>query len=87
MKIMQESLYYQAHIERSLCWFVIAALKSFEHVCFDRTLDPEESLFEFYVSPDTKDIFLEVMDYFQKQGLVSNLRQLPNRITVLGEDV
>lgn len=84
---MQESLYYQARIERSLCWFVIASLKSFEHVCFDRTLNPEESLFEFYVSPDTKDIFEEVMHYFQARNLVFDLKQLPNRITVLGEDV
>ena len=84
---MNESLYYQANVERSKCWFVVAALKSFEHVCFDRTLDKEASLFEFFVAPDMRDIFLEVMAYFEKKNLVRNLRELPNRITRLGEQV
>lgn len=84
---MQESIYYQAHIDRQLCWFVLAAFKSFEHLCFDRTLNAEENLIEFYVSPQANNVFLEIMDYFQKQNLVFNVRQLPNRITVLGQDV
>lgn len=84
---MLESIYYQAHIDRQLCWFVLAALKSFEHLCFDRTLNAEENLIEFYVCPQANDVFLEIMDYFKKQNLVFNLRQLPNRITQLGQEV
>ena len=82
-----QSIYYQAHVDRPLCWFVIATLKSFEHLCFDRTLDAEENIIEFYVSPQGNDVFLEVMDYFKKENLIFNLQQLPNRITELGQEV
>lgn len=72
--------YYQAHVERELCWFVTASLRSYEHVAFDRTLDPETSLFEFFVPTSTEKYFLEVMTYFESQGLVSGLQKLPNRL-------
>jgi hypothetical protein len=72
--------YYQAHVERALCWFVTASLRSYEHVAFDRTLDPETSLFEFFVPITTEKYFLEIMNYFQSQGLVSGLKKLPNRM-------
>lgn len=88
MKIM-ESLYcsyYQARVERELCWFVTATLRSYEHVAFDRTLDPATSLFEFFVPVSTEKYFLEVMDYFQSQGLVSDLQKLPNRLENISAD-
>ena len=72
--------YYQAHVQRELCWFVTASLRSYEHVSFDRTLDPATSLFEFFVPQDTEKYFLEVMAYFESEGLVSDLKKLPNRL-------
>ena len=72
--------YYQANVERELCWFVTATLRSYEHISFDRTLDPETSLFEFFVPSSTEEYFLEVMKYFHKEGLVRNLTKLPNRL-------
>lgn len=89
LKIM-ESLYcsyYQAYVQRELCWFVTASLRSYEHVAFDRTLDPATSLFEFFVPVTTEKYFLEVMDYFQSQGLVSDLKKLPNRLESEGFDL
>src|SRR4029077_17030302 len=53
--------YYQAHVKRELCWFVTAALRSYEHIAFDRTLDTATSLFEFFVAPSTEKYFLEIM--------------------------
>lgn len=80
--------YYQAHVERELCWFVTASLRSYEHVAFDRTLDPEKSLFEFFVPNSTEKYFLEVMTYFQSQGLITGLAKLPNRLENLSvEDI
>jgi hypothetical protein len=72
--------YYHAQVERELCWFVTAGLRSYEHCSFDRTLDPATSLFEFFVPSDTEKYFLELMAYFEEQGLVRNLVKLPNRL-------
>jgi hypothetical protein len=77
-------VYYQAHVVREQCWFVTAALKSYEHIAFDRTIDTASSLFEFFVAPSTEIYFLEIMTYFQDQGLVSGLIKLPNRL--VGDD-
>lgn len=72
--------YYQAQVQRELCWFVTACLRSYEHVSFDRTLDPATSLFEFFVPQSTEKYFLEVMAYFESQGLIRNFQKLPNRL-------
>lgn len=70
--------YYQATVERSKMWFLVAVLRSFEHLAFDRTLDKHEHLFEFYVPQDLEHYFLEVMDYFQHEKIVVNLQKLEN---------
>ena len=74
------SSYYQAHVKRELCWFVTSTLRSYEHLAFDRTLEPTSSLFEFFVSPSAEHYFVEIMLYYQKEGIVSNLVKLPNRL-------
>jgi hypothetical protein len=79
--------YYQAHIQREACWFVTAALKSYEHVAFDRTINVAESIFEFFVAPATESCFVELMNYFQEQGYVSGLIKLPNRLMDVMENV
>lgn len=71
--------YYQAHVKKELCWQFVATLRSFEHVAFDRTLDKEQSLFEFFVSPQEESFFLKLMALMQEHGLVTNLQKLPNR--------
>jgi len=74
------SSYYQAHISPAMCWFVTAALKSYEHLLFDRTIDVPNSVFEFFVAPSVEPWFLEIMAYMQEQGYVSDLKKLPNRL-------
>ncbi|HXW86127.1 MAG TPA: hypothetical protein VEK38_02170 [Candidatus Bathyarchaeia archaeon] len=81
-KIEKSSLYcsyYQATVDRPLSWFVVAALKSYEHMSFDRTIDVASSTFEFFVPESTEQYFLQLMDYFSAQGLVKNVQKLPNR--------
>src|SRR5688572_24664665 len=78
--------YYQAYIKRELCWFVTANLRSYEHVAFDRTLDPVTSLFEFFVPETTEKYFLEVMSHFEAEGLVSDLKKGPNRLENIAYD-
>jgi hypothetical protein len=63
-----------------MCWFVTSALKSYEHLLFDRTIDVPNSIFEFFVAPSVEPYFLEIMAYMQEQGYVSDLKKMPNRL-------
>lgn len=72
--------YYQALVDKTFCWYVVAILKSYEHLAFDRTLDTQKNLFEFYVPASREQEFLQLMNYFQQQHLVNNLQKLPNRL-------
>ena len=79
--------YYQAHVQRELSLYVVAALRSYEHVAFDRTLDPATSLFEFFVPLSTEKYFLTLMDYLQVEGLIYDLKKVPNRLENSTEQV
>lgn len=81
------SRYFQATVHRELSWYVVAILKSFEHLCFDRTYDAESSRFEFFVAPDMAHEFITLMEYFKDEHLIAEFQELPNRIAVLGEQV
>jgi hypothetical protein len=71
--------YYQAAILKEKVWYFTAILRSYEHLVFERTIDKEKSIFEFFVPPDLEHYFLETMHYFQQQDIVRNLQKLPNR--------
>ncbi|MBP9764837.1 hypothetical protein KBD08_00690 [Candidatus Babeliales bacterium] len=77
---MNYSVYYQARVQKELCWFITSGIRFYEHVAFDRTIDKEQSIFEFYVAPDLEDVFLEVMQGLKKRGVVLDLQKLPNRL-------
>ena len=79
--------YYQANVQKEDCWFLAGVLRSFEHVAFDRTIDKEKSLFEFFVPATTEEYFLQIMDYLQAQGIVSDLKKLPNRLLDPNQEV
>lgn len=72
--------YYQAHVTRELVWFMVATLRSFEHLVFDRTLSKSDSIFEFFVPEGNEPVFLELMAYYQQEGIVHNVQKLPNRL-------
>ncbi len=72
--------YYHSYVDKTFCWYVVAILKSYEHLAFDRTLDSHTNLFEFYVTPAREQEFLDLMRYFEKNHLVSNIKKLPNRL-------
>lgn len=77
--------YYQAQAHRELVWFMVSTLRSFEHLCFDRTFSTDESIFEFFVPENNEPVFLELMDYYEQEGIVKNVQKLPNRL--LTEDL
>jgi len=77
----QYSAYYQAHVLREKTWFFTAVLRSYEHMVFDRTLDKQSGLFEFFVPQAMEPAFLTLMAYFEGEGIVSGLRKTANRLS------
>ena len=72
--------YYQAHISKPQTIHCVSILKSFDHLCFDRCLDTQSNLFEFFVPESQEQLFLKLMNYFEKQGMMKDVKKLPNRI-------
>lgn len=80
-------VYYQAYVQSSYCWFLVGVLRSFEHMAFDRTLDKSQSLFEFFVPLGQQEHFLELMQYFIEQGIVTSFQLKTNRLLNPGEKI
>lgn len=72
--------YYQATIERKNHCFIVAILKSFDYVCFDRTIDAQKGVFEFFVPVHQEPTFLALMDEFKRKGLMGDVEKMPNRL-------
>ncbi len=75
---MNYCLYFQAKIVKEYCWIVTSSLRFSEYVAFDRACDASQSLFEFFVAPDLEEVFLNIMQTLQKEGIVLYYQQLPN---------
>jgi hypothetical protein len=73
-------VYYQAVVKREECWKLTATLRSFEHLCFDRTYDKSRSVFEFFVPAELEQFFIQIMAHFEEIGLISELQKMPNRL-------
>ncbi len=79
--------YYQAQVKRESVWFLSAILKSFEHVAFDRTIDVQESIFEFFVPAATENVFLDIMHYMQSEHIISWFKKSENRLLDSNQNV
>ncbi len=74
------SLYYTASIKRERAWLLSSVMRGTEHVAFDRCIDKEGAVFEFFVPQDTEAIFLQAMDYLKKEGVLLTLQKKENRL-------
>ena len=72
--------YYQATVRRDKIWLVTGILRNEPHWVFDRTLDAEQNVLEFFVAPAYEDKFIDIMDLFTKKGFVSSCEKKPNRL-------
>ena len=70
--------YYQAQVLNG--WLLASLLKSYEHLAFDRTLDVEHQIFEFFVPQDCEAEFLIFMETMLELGVIKDLAALPNRL-------
>lgn len=83
--VMKYSIYYQARVQKELCWMVTATIRYLDHVAFDRTIDKENSIFEFYVAPDLEQEFLGVAQCLLERQVFLSLEKLSNRL--MTEDI
>ncbi len=74
------SKYYQSLVKKDKTWFISGILKSEENLVLSRTIDKQLGLLEYFVSPEQEEKFLKVMDYFIKEGIVSELQEKENRL-------
>lgn len=77
---MNSCLYYQAHVNPPQCWYFTSLLRSYEHMAFDRTVDVENSIFEFFVPELMEEQFLKLMHYFEQEKIISGLQKMENRL-------
>ncbi len=77
---MNYSLYFQAHVKKELTWMLPATLKYSEHVAFDRAVDKHKGVFEFFVALGLEDVFLDIMQKLEQEGVISNLTKMDNRL-------
>lgn len=83
---MSYCCYFQAHIVKEQVWFVTSMLRGDDHIVFDRTVDLQRSIFEFFVPENCVDQFLNIMRLLQQHGVVHGLVELPNRLRVQNAD-
>ena len=76
--------YYQAQVLQSKTWFFVATLRAHEHIAFDRTFDKTTGVFEFFVPQAREHEFVELMAYYEREGIVSNVKKLENRLAQPG---
>ncbi len=72
--------YFQARVHIQDTWFFVATLRSNEHLCFDRTLDASQGLFEFYVPQARESYFVALMEWYQNKGIISGFVKKENRL-------
>lgn len=73
-------LYYQAYVPPVKGWYVVAILKSYDHIALARTVDVKNSVWEFYVPHAMEQSFLQIMAALAKEGAIERVQKLPNRL-------
>lgn len=76
----KNSLYFIATVKKEKCWLLTAVLRGTEAIAFDRALDKEKSIFEFFVPRDMETVFKQVMAYLASEGVILFLEQKENRL-------
>lgn len=81
---MLYSEYYQAKAVRKTIWFVHGCMRNEDHWAFDRALDSENDILEFFVPKDQEEKFLNLMNFFQESGYLISFCKLENRLKNIG---
>ena len=72
--------YYHVRFVKKTTWFVVGVLRAEDNVVFERALDSDTEIFEFFVPPGREPEFLSFMDCLTRRGYVLSIEQKPNRL-------
>lgn len=72
-------LYYQALVDREKTWFVVGALRNEDHIAFERALENQTDVLEFFVPHCQETFFLELMHQLYTHGAVHRCEEKVNR--------
>ncbi len=79
---MMYCAYYQGYVVKEQTWFLVAVLRSYEHLAFDRTFDKQRGLFEFFVPVELEHFLVTLLGHMRELGVVSSFVKLPNRLLI-----
>ena len=71
--------YYLGKMLKDKTWFVVGCLRAENNLVFERALKDQPDIFEFFVSPDQEDDFVNFMQLLIKRGVVLSLTKEKNR--------
>jgi hypothetical protein len=74
------SLYYQATIIPNKIWLITSLLRNEDGWAFDRALEGNPSILEFFVSPSYEEEFSSFMNYCLEEGLITSFSKMDNRL-------
>lgn len=79
---MSENLcsYYLAKLVKKRIWFVTGNIHSMDNMVFERTVDKDEDILEFFVPSDQEKVFLEFMDSDPIKSCVVWIKKSRNRL-------
>ncbi len=73
-------LYYHVRFIKKTTWFVVGVLRAEDNVVFERALDSDTEIFEFFIPPGRESEFLSFMDCLTRRGYVLSIEKKPNRL-------
>jgi len=73
------SEYYIAHVNISKTWFIGGIFRNEDNLAFERTIDGQNELLEFFVTRDLEQTFLALMDDLKAGGYIISWEKKPNR--------
>ncbi|KKQ48326.1 MAG: hypothetical protein US69_C0027G0015 [candidate division TM6 bacterium GW2011_GWF2_38_10] len=72
--------YYQAIVDVPHTWFVCGILRNEDNLVFERTLETDPRILEFFVTAEQEAEFLDLMHYFISCGYLESLQKMENRL-------
>lgn len=73
--------YYQAIVDVPNTWFVFGVIRSEDNLAFERTIEGNPSLLEFFVTKGQEAEFLDLMNYLINLGYILSIEKKPNRLS------
>ena len=75
------SKYYKVKILKEKMWFVSGCFRNEDNLAFARALETEKDTFEFFVTTEMENQFLQLTHLLEKQGCILSIHEDKNRFS------